>query len=93
MITPNQLRLKLSTVLPAYMLPARWMELRQLPKNANGKIDRRKLQEGFALDAANRLHPEPAEPGNINGGGTPNSSLSCCMNQPIEADFLRAELT
>jgi acyl-coenzyme A synthetase/AMP-(fatty) acid ligase len=29
------------------MLPARWMQLEMLPKNANGKIDRPALREAF----------------------------------------------
>jgi amino acid adenylation domain-containing protein len=70
-ITPSELRLKLSAVLPAYMLPARWTELRHLPKNANGKIDRRKLQEGFAHGAANQPHAEPADPGNSSRAAQP----------------------
>jgi len=41
------LRKELGKVLPGYMLPARWMSFGALPKNANGKIDRRKIKEGF----------------------------------------------
>jgi len=41
------LRKELSRLLPAYMLPAQWLELESLPKNANGKIDRPKLVEEF----------------------------------------------
>lgn len=37
----------LSTALPAYMLPTRWIRLDSLPKNQNGKIDRRQLKELF----------------------------------------------
>jgi len=61
-ITPSQLRLSLSTILPPYMLPARWMDFVQLPKNGNGKIDRRRLQELFALEAANKRATKQAEP-------------------------------
>lgn len=50
-ITPLVLRKRLSSVLPAYMLPARWMAFERLPKNASGKIDRRKLKEQFQLNA------------------------------------------
>jgi len=46
--TPAEIRARLGSVLPAYMLPARWMDFVQLPKNANGKVDRRKIQELFA---------------------------------------------
>jgi acyl-coenzyme A synthetase/AMP-(fatty) acid ligase len=34
------------------MLPARWRSLSELPKNANGKTDRRKLKELFAAESA-----------------------------------------
>jgi amino acid adenylation domain-containing protein len=43
------LRSKLSRLLPSYMLPARWLPLDRLPTNPNGKIDRRKLKEMFAV--------------------------------------------
>ncbi|MGA8150819.1 MAG: amino acid adenylation domain-containing protein [Terriglobales bacterium] len=61
-ITPAQIRTNLTAALPAYMLPARWMEFLQLPKNANGKIDRRKLQELFAFEIASKLQTKPSEP-------------------------------
>ena len=51
-ISASELRQNLSAVLPTYMLPSRWMAFAQLPKNANGKTDRRKLQDLFALEAA-----------------------------------------
>ena len=46
-VSPSLLRKELSQALPSYMMPARWMCLPQLPKNANGKVDRRRLQEQF----------------------------------------------
>ncbi len=51
-LSPTMLRQHLSRRLPPYMLPARWMALRELPKNANGKIDRRRLTEMFQLEEA-----------------------------------------
>jgi amino acid adenylation domain-containing protein len=51
-LTPLHLRRELSLRLPAYMLPARWRAFDRLPKNANGKIDRRRLKEAFEHDAA-----------------------------------------
>ncbi len=45
--TPAKLKTQLSKSLPNYMLPARWLQLERLPKNANGKIDRRVLREQF----------------------------------------------
>lgn len=44
-IAPHQLRKSLSRTLPDYMIPSRWLRLRRLPKNANGKIDRRRIRE------------------------------------------------
>jgi amino acid adenylation domain-containing protein len=49
-ITHAQLRVKLGALLPSYMLPSRWTVYQQLPKNPNGKIDRRKIQEAFAKE-------------------------------------------
>jgi amino acid adenylation domain-containing protein len=46
-----KLRAALSEALPAYMLPARWLHLPELPRNVSGKIDRRGLKESFASDA------------------------------------------
>jgi amino acid adenylation domain-containing protein len=51
-VTLVGLRKQLSTLLPNYMLPFRWMALEELPKNVNGKIDRRKLKEAFEVHAA-----------------------------------------
>ena len=48
-VTSGSLREALSAKLPSYMLPARWLELTNLPKNANGKIDRRQLKEEFQI--------------------------------------------
>jgi amino acid adenylation domain-containing protein len=46
-VKPATLRRALSATLPAYMLPSRWMSMEALPKNVNGKIDRRRLRELF----------------------------------------------
>jgi len=46
-VTAVMLRGQLSKHLPAYMLPTRWQEFPVLPKNVNGKIDRRQLKEAF----------------------------------------------
>jgi amino acid adenylation domain-containing protein len=47
-VTPALIRKELAKVLPAPMLPSRWMAFERLPRNANGKFDRRQLQEAFA---------------------------------------------
>lgn len=46
-VSPAALRQELTRLLPAYMLPSRWMALAELPTNATGKIDRRRLREMF----------------------------------------------
>lgn len=46
-LAPPDLRRQLATMLPAYMLPARWIQLAVLPKNVNGKTDRKDLRDCF----------------------------------------------
>ena len=46
-VSPTLLRTELSKVLPGYMMPMRWLEMRELPKNANGKIDTRLVKSHF----------------------------------------------
>jgi len=46
-ITQASLRKHLEKLVPAYMLPVRWMQCAALPKNANGKVDRPRLKECF----------------------------------------------
>lgn len=50
----RQLRAALADRIPPYMLPSRWLCLQELPKNVNGKIDRRRLREQFAASSAHR---------------------------------------
>jgi acyl-coenzyme A synthetase/AMP-(fatty) acid ligase len=47
------LRRDISALIPGYMQPVHWMQLPSLPKNVNGKIDRKELREQFAA----RLRP------------------------------------
>jgi amino acid adenylation domain-containing protein len=49
-VTPAGLRQQLTNALPGPMLPSRWLAFERLPRNANGKFDRRQLQEAFASD-------------------------------------------
>ncbi len=50
--SPARLRTEMGKVLPNYMMPARWMRFDLLPKNANGKIDRKALREQFQENVA-----------------------------------------
>lgn len=56
-IEPPELRERLRSLLPTYMLPGRWLLLDGLPKNVNGKIDRRRLGELFEEEAAAANRP------------------------------------
>jgi amino acid adenylation domain-containing protein len=46
-LEPTLLRRHLAQSLPAYMIPMRWLSMERLPKNQNGKIDRRRVREIF----------------------------------------------
>jgi amino acid adenylation domain-containing protein len=46
-VPATRLRGQLKEFLPDYMIPMRWKAFDALPKNANGKIDRRALRELF----------------------------------------------
>jgi len=47
-LAPPELRKQLVDLLPSYMIPTRWMTPATLPKNVNGKIDRKELRGRFA---------------------------------------------
>jgi len=51
-VTPLSLRRRLADVLPVYMLPSQWKAYERLPRNANGKIDRRRMKEEWSRDEA-----------------------------------------
>jgi amino acid adenylation domain-containing protein len=70
-LTQGFLRKHLEKLVPAYMLPVRWMPYPALPKNANGKIDRPRLKDCFF--AAER---EPAKLGPDSSGSLPSPSSS-----------------
>ncbi len=56
-VTAAMLRKKLAAKLPPYMLPAEWLELGELPKNANGKVDRPLLKNHFQNRASEASRP------------------------------------
>ena len=49
-LSPQVLRRRLGECLPAYMIPARWMQMDRLAVNGNGKIDRAGIRERFAAE-------------------------------------------
>lgn len=51
----ERLKAELQSLLPSYMLPSRWLRVDVLPKNTNGKIDRRGVRELFEGRAAGEL--------------------------------------
>ena len=46
-ITPAVIRRELGRLVPSYMLPTRWRAFDTFPRNASGKIDRRRIKEAF----------------------------------------------
>jgi acyl-CoA synthetase (AMP-forming)/AMP-acid ligase II len=64
-LSPGALKQKLTSVLPAYMIPSHWSALDQMPHNANGKADRALIKERFRqlcaadVDAVPVVSPEP----------------------------------
>jgi acyl-coenzyme A synthetase/AMP-(fatty) acid ligase len=88
-VTNSEIRQKLSALLPAYMLPARWNNFMQLPKNANGKIDRRKIQDLFASEISATLGTKESSSGSGSsnvGGKVPESRES--MNASKKSSLL-----
>lgn len=47
----HELRRELGRRLPAYMMPARWLAADKLPRNPNGKLDRKRVKETFQEQA------------------------------------------
>jgi amino acid adenylation domain-containing protein len=54
MLEAAGLRAELARLLPPYMLPTRWQRYDSLPKNINGKIDRRAIRDVFQTKLAAR---------------------------------------
>ena len=50
-VAPPAIREQIAESLPTYMLPSRWVVMNVLPKNVNGKIDRRAIREHFEAQA------------------------------------------
>ncbi len=63
----DRLRGELQPLLPSYMLPSRWLRLPSLPKNPNGKIDRRRVRELFEEEARTEVADGGAAPATRSG--------------------------
>ena len=50
-IEETEIRNNLKRIIPEYMIPTIFHVVEELPKNPNGKVDRRKLQEIYAPHA------------------------------------------
>ena len=46
-LTPAFIRRELGRLVPSYMLPTRWRAFESFPRNAIGKIDRRRIKDAF----------------------------------------------
>jgi amino acid adenylation domain-containing protein len=53
--SPSAVKQALATLVPRYMLPARWRQMDALPANANGKVDRVALADSFRLEAESNV--------------------------------------
>jgi acyl-coenzyme A synthetase/AMP-(fatty) acid ligase len=49
---PTTLKRDLASLVPPYMLPVQWLVLDRLPRNANGKTDRRRLKDALEQSVA-----------------------------------------
>jgi amino acid adenylation domain-containing protein len=57
-VTPLAVRRDLAKLLPAYMLPSRWRAYDALPRNPNGKVERRRIKEEWELAGLASEHRE-----------------------------------
>jgi hypothetical protein len=61
-VTPESLRQVLSARLPTYMIPGRYIAVEELPRTANGKLDRKGLANAIDARARPQSIPEAALP-------------------------------
>ncbi len=59
-VTPATLRRELRKTLPSYMIPGDWLTLQELPRRADGRIDRRKLGELLREWCGSHRSPRPS---------------------------------
>ncbi|MDP8905466.1 MAG: amino acid adenylation domain-containing protein [Chloroflexota bacterium] len=58
-ISLSSIRSQAARLLPAYMIPSDWLTLDELPRTANGKVDRPELRRRFSASVGNRGQPRP----------------------------------
>jgi amino acid adenylation domain-containing protein len=59
-VTAVTVRRALGTLVPSYMIPARWAAFDRLPRNGNGKVDRPALKAWFEADDRKEPHEAAA---------------------------------
>ena len=73
-LSPAWIRGQLKRALPDYMLPSRWKALDELPKNVNGKIDRRTLKKLFDQEVRERPRDVASARSASTGAGFPSGT-------------------
>ena len=72
--SPGAVKQALASLVPRYMLPARWRQMDALPANANGKVDRVALADSFRLAAeSNVVDAGQAQPAIADRGAGPTA--------------------
>ena len=83
-VTPIALKWRLAQLLPRYMIPERWMILKRMPHNGNGKADRTRLKEMFHLEAA--TPGETAQPGETTQPPQTTTSRETTVQRETESE-------
>ena len=73
--SPGAVKRSLATLVPRYMLPARWRRMDALPANANGKVDRVALADSFRAEAASQAGGAGQAPPVVGDGRAPRAPL------------------
>lgn len=73
-VTPRTIRANLKAMLPSYMIPVVWQAYDVLPKNANGKIDRKRLAEVMQADDDPSTDDAPTEGAAVESSAAPAPS-------------------